>query len=172
MALIALTPVLLAGFLGLYAALCGIEVYDCLLCGARKGLALAVELLPALILLFAAIYSFRASGFTDYLAALTAPLLERIGVPPETSLLLLLRPLSGSAAMAVSTELMQSYGADSLIGRTAAVMIGSSETTFYVLAVYGSASELRRTRWIVPSALCADLVCFLSSAWVCRLFWT
>ena len=99
-------------------------------------------------------------------------LLRRLGVPPETSLLMLLRPLSGSAAMAISTELMQRYGADSLIGRTAAVMIGSSETTFYVLAVYGAAAGIRRTRWIIPAALCADLVCFLSSAWICRLLWT
>ena len=172
MALISLTPVLLAGVLCLYAMLCGIDVYACLLDGARKGLSLAQELLPALILLFAAIYSFRASGFTDYLAALSAPLLRRLGVPPETSLLMLLRPLSGSAAMAISTELMQRYGADSLIGRTAAVMIGSSETTFYVLAVYGAAAGIRRTRWIIPAALCADLVCFLSSAWICRLLWT
>ena len=103
--------------------------------------------------------------------SLLAPLLRRLGVPEETALLMLLRPLSGSGALAASSELIARYGADSLIGRCAAVMIGSSETTFYVIAVYSSAAGLRETRWTVPAALFADLVCFLSSAWLCRLFW-
>ena len=74
-------------------------------------------------------------------------------------------------ALAEAAELMERFGADSPIGRTASVMIGSSETTFYVIAVYFSAAGVRRTRWAIPAALCADLVCFLSAAWVSRLLW-
>lgn len=171
MALIALTPVLLIALLSLYASLRGLDAYAALLEGARKGLALMLELLPALALLFAAVFCFRASGLADRLGRLTAPFLRRAGIPGETGLLMLLRPLSGSGAMAAAAELMETHGADSLIGRTAAVMIGSSETTFYVIAVYFSAAGVRETRWAIPAALCADLACFLSSAWICRLLW-
>ena len=79
--------------------------------------------------------------------------------------------MSGSGALAAAAELIGQYGADSLIGRTAAVMIGSSETTFYVIAVYFAAAGVKNSRWAVPAALCADLACFISSAWVCRLLW-
>ena len=171
MALLSLTPLLLLGFLCLYAYLRGFDVYDALLNGAGKGLKLTLELLPALVLLFALIQTLRASGLTDYLGKLAAPLLKSLGVPEETALLMLLRPLSGSGALAAASELIARFGADSLIGRTAAVMIGSSETTFYVIAVYFSAAHVRQTRWAIPAALCADLACFLSSAWICRLIW-
>ena len=79
--------------------------------------------------------------------------------------------MSGNGALAAAAELIGQYGADSLIGRTAAVMIGSSETTFYVIAVYFAAAGVKNSRWAVPAALCADLACFISSAWVCRLLW-
>ena len=169
--LLSLTPLLLLGFLCLYARLRGCDVYAALLDGAGKGLRLTQELLPALVLLFALIHGLRASGLSDYLGALAAPLLRRIGVPEETALLMLLRPLSGSGALAAATELIEGFGPESLIGRTAAVMIGSSETTFYVIAVYYAAAGVRETRWAIPAALCADLACFLSAAWICRLFW-
>ena len=84
---------------------------------------------------------------------------------------MLLRPISGSAALSVSAELIARYGADSLVGRTAAVMIGSSETTRYVVAVYFTAAGVKDSRWAIPAALCADLACFLSSAWICRILW-
>ena len=171
MKLLSLTPLLLLAFLCLYAWLQGLDVYPALLDGAGKGLRLAFELAPALTLLFALIACLRASGLSAALGSLLAPLLRRLGVPEETALLMLLRPLSGSGALAASSELITRYGADSLIGRCAAVMIGSSETTFYVIAVYSADAGLRETRWTIPAALCADLVCFLSSAWLCRLFW-
>ena len=171
MALLSLTPLLLLAFLCLYARLRGCDVYAALLDGAGKGLRLALELTPALVLLFALIYCLRASGLSGFLCGLAAPLLRRLGVPEETALLMLLRPLSGSGALAAASELIGRFGPDSRIGRTAAVMIGSSETTFYVIAVYYSAAGVRETRWAIPAALCADLVCFLSSAWICRLLW-
>lgn len=171
MALLSLTPLLLLGFSCLYAFVLGVDAYGALLEGAKKGLRLTLDLLPALVLLFSAVYALRASGLSDLLCRLASPLFRFFGVPVETGLLMLIRPLSGSGALAAAGELMETYGPDSLIGRTASVMIGSSETTFYVIAVYYSAAGVRRTRWAIPAALCADLACFLSAAWISRLLW-
>lgn len=171
MALLSLTPLALLGFLCLYARFRGCDVYAALLEGAGKGLRLTLTLAPALVLLFALIHCLRASGLSEFLGTLLSPLLACLGIPEDTALLMLLRPLSGSGALAAASELIEAHGADSLIGRTAAVMIGSSETTFYVIAVYYSAADVRETRWAIPAALCADLACFLSAAWICRLLW-
>ena len=170
-ALLDLTPALLVSALSLYAFRRGVELYGALTDGAKKGLALTAELLPALTVLFAAIYLLRASGLPVMLESLLSPLLRRLGIPEETVLILLLRPLSGSGALAAASELIRQHGADSLVGRTAAVMLGSSETTLYVAAVYFSAAGVKDSRCAIPAALCADLVCFLSSAWLCRLLW-
>ena len=165
-----LAPLLLCGAL-LTASLRGVDVYEALCTGARKGLDTAGKILPPLLALFPAIYLLRASGLAEGLSRLLSPLLLRLGVPPETGILMLLRPLSGSGALSAAAEIIGQAGADSLAGRTAAVMLGSSETTFYVVAVYLAAAEVRGSRWAIPAALCADLACFLSSAWVCRLLW-
>ena len=149
----------------------GVDVYSAMLRGARRGLDTAAAILPAMLCLFPAVTFLRASGAADALGALLAPLLTKLGVPPETALMMLIRPLSGSAAMGTAAELMTSFGADSLIGRTAAVMLGSSETTFYVISVYFSAADVKSTRWAIPAALTADLVCFLSSAWIVKAMW-
>ena len=161
----------------LVAAVClagllrGADIYDALLDGARKGLRTMEEVLPALLVLMPAIAVFRASGLPELLGRLLEPLLGGLGIPPETGLMLLLRPLSGTAALSAAAELMTRFGPDSLIGRTAAVMLGASETTLYVTAVYFSAAGVRDSRWAVPAALCADLACFLSAAWISRLLW-
>ena len=107
----------------------------------------------------------RASGALEAFTALLAPALSRLGVPPETAGLMLLRPFSGSGALAMGSEIMAEHGPDSLIGRTAAVMLGSTETTFYVLAVYFGAAGIRRSRHALPAALCADAAGFLAAAW-------
>lgn len=107
----------------------------------------------------------------DAFADLLAPLIERIGVPAETVPLALLRPVSGGAATAAAADIIKNSGADSLAGRTAAVMIGSSETTFYVIAVYFGAAKIKNTRHAIPAALLADLAVFLASAWTCALMW-
>jgi len=95
--------------------------------------------------------------------------MERVGLPPELLPLILVRPISGSAALGVGAELIQTYGPDSLLGRTAAVMLGSTETTFYTIAVYFGAVGIQRTRYAIPAALCADLTGFLAAAWAVRL---
>ena len=170
-AVLSLTPALLLAALSVFAVFRGLDLYGALTAGAKKGLRLMAELLPALTVLFSVIALLRASGLLPLLERVAAPLLRRLGIPEETGLLMLLRPLSGSGALAAASELIRSHGADSLVGRTAAVMLGASETTLYVTAVYFSAAGVRDTRWAMPAALCADLVCFLSSAWLCRLFW-
>ena len=93
----------------------------------------------------------RASGALDFLTALAAPILRRLGIPEEVAPLLLIRPLSGSGALAVGSELMETYGPDSTVGRTAAVMLGSTETTFYTVAVYFGAAKISKTRYAIPA---------------------
>ena len=149
----------------------GVDIIAAMTDGAKKGLRVMAAILPALLVLFPAIYLLRASGILELLERLLAPVFRALGIPAETSLLMLLRPISGSAALSVSAELIARYGADSLVGRTAAVMFGSSETTLLVGAVYFTAAGVKDSRWAIPAALCADLACFLSSAWICRILW-
>ncbi len=155
----------------LAARLHGADVYEAMTAGARKGLLTLWGILPALLVVFPLIRLLEVSGLPELLGAILGPVFRLLGVPEETGLFILLRPLSGSAALAAASELMQRHGPDSLIGRTASVMLGSSETSLYVIAVYFSAAGARDNGRALPAALCADLACFLGAAWVCRLFW-
>lgn len=163
-----LIPLILAG-VSLWALHKRVNVYDALLYGAKDGLSVIVHLVPALVIMYTAIAMFRASGAMDCLTALAAPLLEQLGIPPEVTPLMLIRPLSGSGALAVGSDLMQHYGPDTTIGRTAAVMLGSTETTFYTVAVYFGAAGITKSRHTIPAALTADLTGFLVAALSVRL---
>lgn len=165
-----ITPLLLAGT-AIYAGLRGTEIMPALTRGAETGIRTVVRILPALAVLLPAVYMLRASGALDALANMLSPILSRIGVPAPCVPMILLRPISGSGALAFAAEIMETYGADSLTGRTAAVMMGATETTFYVVAVYFGAAGVRKTRHAIPAALCADLAGFLSAAMLSRLFW-
>ena len=123
----------------------------------------------SLVGLMTAVYMLRASGALELAALALAPLLERVGLDPELLPLMLVRPISGSAALGVGAELISTYGPDSQLGRTAAVMLGSTETTFYTIAVYFGAVGITRTRYAVPAALCADLTGFLAASWAVGL---
>lgn len=147
-----------------------VDVYDALLTGAREGLSVVINILPALVALLSAVYMFRACGAVEWLSRAIAPILTKLGVPPETVPLLLVRPLSGSGALAVGSDLISAYGPDSTVGRTAAVMLGSTETTFYTVAVYFGAAGIKKTRYTVPAALAADTAAFLAAAWTVRWF--
>ncbi len=162
-------PAVLAGT-ALYALLRRIDGYSALTEGAMQGLTVMVKILPSLIVLLSATAMLRASGALQWLTELLSPLLSTVGIPPETMPLLLIRPISGSGALAVGGELMAQYGPDSYIGRVAAVMLGSTETTFYTVAVYFGAANIRRTRYAIPAALTADAVGFLGAAMSVRLF--
>ena len=161
-------PVILC-FTACFAMRRRVDVYSALTKGAEEGLTVLLHILPSLIGLLTAVYMFRASGAMEFLAALLSPALEKLGIPPETAPLLFIRPISGSGALAVGSEIMETYGADSYIGRVAAVMLGSSETTFYTIAIYYGSAGIVKTRYTIPAALCADLVMLWASAFAVRL---
>lgn len=146
------------------------NAYDILLQGAADGLRLLASILPALILLLTAVHMLRSSGAVELLGRLLSPVFSLFGIPPETAMLVLIRPISGSAALAVGAELMARYGVDSQIGRTAAVMLGSTETTFYTISVYFGAAGIKKTRYTIPAALFADFVGFFMASWTVRWF--
>lgn len=163
-ALFALLPAILMAASAIYGAARGVDVMGAFAAGVKDGLKVLLGIFPSLLALLTAVYMLRASGVLDALTGLLSPLLSRLGIPAETGALMLLRPISGSGALAVATDLITQYGPDSLVGRTAAVMLGSTETTFYVIAVYFGAAGIKKTRYAVPAALCADFTGFLISA--------
>lgn len=162
-------PVILC-FTAVFAMRRHVDVYGALTKGAEEGLSVLLRILPSLVGLLTAVYMFRASGAMEFLGRLLAPALKWAGIPPETAPLLFIRPISGSGALAVGSELMETYGVDSYVGRVAAVMLGSSETTFYTVAIYYGSAGITKTRYTIPAALCADLTMFVMSALAVRVF--
>lgn len=147
------------------------NAYDLLLEGGREGLKLIAAILPTLVILLTAVTMLRASGAMEQLEGIFAPVFSFFGIPPETALLVLIRPISGSAALAVGSDLMAQYGVDSQIGRTVAVMLGSTETTFYTISVYFGAAGVKKTRYTVPAALIADFTGFFMASLTVNLFY-
>jgi spore maturation protein B len=147
------------------------NAYDLMLQGAAEGLNLLSSILPALVLLLTAVHMLKASGAVEILSHFFGPVFSFLGIPPETAILVLIRPISGSAALAVGADLMAQYGVDSLVGRTAAVMLGSTETTFYTISVYFGAAGIRKTRYTVPAALFADFVGFFMASCTVKLLY-
>ena len=145
--------------------------YEWMLQGGREGLKLLLSIVPALVVLITSVHMLKASGAMDLLSVLLAPTFSFLGIPPETALLVLIRPISGSAALAVGTDLMAQYGPDSQIGRTVAVMLGSTETTFYTISVYFGATGIQKTRYAIPAALLADFVGFFMASLAVRLLY-
>lgn len=145
------------------------NAYDLLLEGAADGLKLLLTLIPTLILLLTSITMLRASGAVEWISKLLSPAFSVFGIPPETAILVLIRPFSGSAALAAGAELMAEYGVDSYIGRTAAIMLGSTETTFYAVSVYFGAAGIKRTRYTIPAALIADFTGFFMASLTAKI---
>ena len=162
-------PAIIA-LVAVYALCKKVDVFQALRDGALDGLHIVYKILPALVALLTGVYMLRASGALDALSALCKPLFDLVGIPSETASLIFIRPVSGSGALAVGSELIREYGPDSVIGRTAAVMLGSTETTFFVIAVYFGAAGIKKTRYAIPAALCADFTSFLVAALTVRLF--
>ena len=159
-------PVMLVG-IPLAGLLRRVKVYDVFIEGAKEGFEVAVRIIPFLVGILVAIGMFRASGAMDLLLAALRPLAAATGFPTELVPLTILRSLTGSGSLAFTTDLIKTHGADSTLARTAATMYGSSETTFYVLAVYFGAVGVRRTRHAVPAALIGDLVAAIAAVVVC-----
>lgn len=164
-------PLLISGTL-LTALLQGMDVFSVFVEGAKKGLSVTGRILPSLVAMLSCVAMLRASGLLDALTKALAPVLGALGIPEETAPLMLIRPLSGSGALAVGSELMARYGAGSLVGKTAAVMLGSTETTFYTVSVYFGSLGLRDTRYAIPAALTADLCGFVCASLFTRLLLT
>lgn len=148
----------------------GEDGYHLLLEGAEDGLKLLLTIVPSLIVLLTAVHMLRASGAFALLEEWAAPVFQLFGIPKETAMLVLIRPISGSAALAVGSEIMATYGVNSQIGRTAAIMLGSTETTFYTISVYFGAANVKRTKYVVPAALFADFTGFFVASLTARLF--
>lgn len=145
-----------------------VKLYETFIEGAKEGFQVGVRLIPYLVAMLTAVGIFRTSGAMDILSYLVSPLTRLIGMPSETLPMALIRPLSGSGALGVMTETIKTHGPDSLIGRMVAVMMGSGETTFYVLAIYFGSVGISRTRQAVPAGLVADGVSILMSVWIVR----
>lgn len=144
------------------------DVYSLMTQGAEEGLRMLFRITPPVLVLLTAIHMLRASGGMALLTQWLSPVFSLLGIPPETAPLVLIRPFSGSAALAVGADLMTAYGVDSPVGRTAAVMLGSTETTFYTISVYFGAAKIKKTRYAIPAALIADLTGFCVASMAAR----
>ncbi|MBR3767408.1 MAG: spore maturation protein [Clostridia bacterium] len=158
-----------AAFIVLYGLIKKLPVFELFLNGAKKALKQTADLLPALTALTVAVTMLTSSGGTDFISELLAPLTELIGIPKEVLPLCIISPLSGSGSLAVLEEILSTYSPDSYIGRTASVIAGASETTFYAVAVYYGSVGITKTRHTLPSALTADLVSYIAAAIYCRI---
>ena len=145
------------------------DVFGVFLQGAKEGFTTAIDILPALVALMTCVGMFKASGALDILTWLLSPVSELLRLPGEVVPLAILRPISGSGALVIYNDLLETFGPDSFIGRVASVMEGSSETTFYTIAVYFGAIRVTKIRHTLPASLTADLVGFLMSAWMVRI---
>lgn len=164
-----IVPVILL-CVGIYGVYKKVDVYDALVTGATDGLSILLKILPGVVALFVAIHMMRASGALDFICRLLSPVSNFLNIPSQTLPLALMRPLSGSAALALGSDIIAQNGVDSYVGRVAAVMLGASETTFYTIAVYFGALRIKNMRYCIFAALAADLACFVAAAFAVRLF--
>ncbi len=160
---------LLLSFFPLYAALRKIKVYEEFVEGAKEGFQVSIRIIPYLVAMLVAIGMFRGAGGIELLTAGLQPLMKLVHFPPELLPMALIRPLSGSGSLGVFTDLVKEFGPDSLLTRTAGTIYGSTETTFYVLAVYFGSANIKRTRHAVPAGLVADVAGIIASVIICRL---
>lgn len=148
---------LMIGIIFLWGMAKGVDIFNCFLEGAANGLKTAVAILPALVCLLTAVSMFYASGAMDMLIWAVQPVAKLIGLPQELLPLALMRPVSGSGAMALFDTMLREYGPDSFIGRCASVLQGSTETTFYTIAVYYGVTRVKDTRHTLTASLAGDL---------------
>jgi spore maturation protein B len=158
-------------FVVVYGALKKVKVYEAFVEGAKEGFNVAVRIIPYLVAMLVAIGVFRHGGAMEILTAVLSPVTSLIGMPAEALPMALMRPLSGSGALGVMSEIIKTHGPDSFIGRLVAVMMGSHETTFYVLAVYFGSVAVSRARHAVPAGVVADIASVLASVWLANLIW-
>ena len=139
------------------------KVFDTFLQGAKDGIEIVIKLFPTLLGLFLSIGALRSSGIIELFINIIKPIINILSIPPQIMPLALLRPISGSASMAIATDIMKEYGPDSFIGLVTSTIMGSTETTFYTIAIYTSVVGIKKTRFVLIAALCADIVGMLVS---------
>lgn len=145
------------------------KIYDLFVDGAKEGMSIVIKIFPTLLGIFLAVGALRSSGLLDIVTNVLSILTNKIGFPSEVIPLALLRPISGSASLAVATDIMSTYGVDSRIGLIASTIMGSTETTFYTIAIYTSSIGVKKIRFVLAAALFADFVGVLTSAIVWNL---
>ena len=145
------------------------NVFDTFLDGAKEGIEIVFKLFPTLIGIFLAVGALRSSGLIDFIVELLSPVVEFLKFPSEIMPLALLRPISGSASMAVAVDIMQNYGVDTLTGIISSTIMGSTETTFYTIAIYTSCVGIKKTRGILLAALAADIAGMAASTVICQI---
>jgi len=161
-------PAIVVGF-PLYGLLKRVPVYETFVEGAKEGFVVAIRIIPYLVAILFAIGMFRASGAMEFMTGLLDPVLALVGFPAEVLPMAIIRPLTGSGSAGLVAEMINQYGEDSIFVKMAAVMFGSTETTFYVVAVYFGAVNIKKTRHAVPAGLTADFGAMLIAVWTVRL---
>ena len=161
-------PAIIVGF-PLYGLIKKVPVYEEFVEGAKEGFNVAVMIIPYLVAILFAIGMFRASGALDFLISGLRPLMTAVGIPPEIIPMAIVRPLTGSGSAAIVLDMINQFGEDSILVKMAATMFGSTETTFYVLAVYFGAVNIKKTRHAVPVGLIADAAAMIMAVFVVRL---
>ena len=159
-------PALIVG-VPLYGLFKRVPVYESFVEGAKEGFGVAVRIIPYLVAILFAIGMFRASGAMEFLATILDPVLGLVGMPAELLPMAIVRPLTGSGSAAIVADLATTYGPDSLFARMGSTMFGSTETTFYVIAVYFGAVGVSKTRHALPAGLIADGAAMLFAVWIC-----
>ena len=161
-------PLILVGF-PLYGLYKKVPVYESFVEGAKEGFEVAVRIIPYLVAILFAIGMFRASGAMEFLVDVLDPVLRLVGFPGEVLPMAIVRPLTGSGSAGLVVDMIEQYGEDSILVKMAATMFGSTETTFYVIAVYFGAVNIKKTRHAVSAGLTADFAAMLVAVWTVRL---
>ncbi|OQB16107.1 MAG: Spore maturation protein B [Firmicutes bacterium ADurb.Bin193] len=165
----AIVPLMFFGII-LFGFIKRVKIFESFVLGAKDGLETSFRILPSLVALLTAITMFRASGALGIMTDFLSPVLELVRFPKELAPLAFMRPISGSGSLAIVKDILSNYGPDSFQGRVASIMMGSTETTFYTLAIYFGCVNVKDTRYTVKAALLADLVAMLTSVYITRLF--
>ncbi len=145
------------------------KVFDCFLEGATEGVKIVVNLFPTLIGIFLAVGALRSSGILDFIIDIISPVTNLLKIPSQILPLAMLRPISGSASMGVAVDIMKQYGVDTTLGMITSVIMGSTETTFYTIAIYTACVKVKKIRFVLAAALLADLAGMISSVVICQI---
>ena len=145
------------------------KVFDCFLEGATEGVKIVVSLFPTLIGIFLAVGALRTSGILDFIIGIISPVTDLLKIPSQILPLAMLRPISGSASMGVAVDIMKQYGVDTTLGMITSVIMGSTETTFYTIAIYTACVKIKKIRFVLAAALLADLAGMISSVIICQI---